>query len=105
MKIWVDISIHNHCLTGSYNFCVFKVKRGAAVVRNKVQEEKKTINLADVDTNSLTILLFNARSLKRHALDITNIKHLTGNDILYLMESQMSISRVFTDIVHGLHTF
>ena len=65
----------------------------------------KIINVADIDANSLTISLFNKRSLRRHALDLKEIKHLTGNDILYLKESQISIDRVVTDIVNELNTF
>ena len=54
----------------------------------------KIIDVPDIDANRLALSLFNARCLRRHALDIKDTKHLTGNDILYLIESQMSIDRL-----------
>ena len=54
----------------------------------------KIIDVPDIDANRLALSLFNARCLRRHTLDIKDTKYLTGNDILYLIESQMSIDRL-----------
>ena len=67
MQLSVDVSIPDLYLIRNYSCCEFKVNKGATVACNGLQEEKKIkiIDITDIDTNSLTILLFNTRSLRR----------------------------------------
>ena len=64
-----------------------------------------TIYTDYVDCNSLTISLLNARSLKRHAADISRFRRLTENDILCLTESHITNDTDVAEIKEQLSTF
>ena len=69
-QMYAALSRRKHTLSLSirnYSCCEFKVNKGATVACNRLQEAKKIkiIDIADIDSNSLTIVLPNTRSLRR----------------------------------------
>ena len=99
-------SIDNLFLIGIYNRDVFKVNESAVVEHSRLRETRfDTIYTDYVDCNSLTISLLNARSLKRHAADISRTRRLTENDILSLTESQIANDTDVAEIKEPLSTF
>ena len=68
--MYAALSRRKHTLSLSirnYSCCEFKVNKGVTVACNRLQEAKKIkiIDIADIDSNSLTIVLPNTRSLRR----------------------------------------
>ena len=49
--------------------------------------------------------MLNARSLKRHAVDISRARQLTENDILCLTESQITNDTDVTEVLEQLSSF
>ena len=99
-------SIDNLFLIGKYSSNVFKVNENTILEYKRLQENRfDTINTDHVDCNSLTISLLNARSLKRHAVDISRARHLTENDILCLTESQITNDTDVTQVLEQLSSF
>ena len=84
-------SIDNIFLIGKCSPNVFKVNENAILECKRLQENRfDTTDTDHVDCNSLIISLLNARSLKRHTVDISRARQLTENDILCLTESQIT---------------
>ena len=73
----------NLFLIGKYSGNIFKVNENAILEYKRLPGNRfDTIHTDHVDCNSLTISLLNARSLKKHAVDISRAKQLTKHDIL-----------------------
>ena len=99
-------SIDNLFLTGKYNRNVFKVNESDVVEYSRLRENRfETINTARVDCNSLTVLLLNTQSLRRHAADISRARWLIENDILCFIESQITNDTDVAEIKEQICTF
>ena len=99
-------SIYNLFLIGKYSANVFRVNENATLEYKRLQENRfDTIDIDHVDCNGLTISLLNARSLKRHAVDISIARQLTENDILCLTESQITNDTDVTEVLEQLSSF
>ena len=76
---------------GKYSSNVLKVNEIAVIEYSRLRENLfDRIYIDHVDCNSLTVSLLNTQSLVRHAVDINRTKELMENDILYLIESQIT---------------
>ena len=99
-------SIDNLFVIGKNNCNVFRVNESAVVEYSRLRKNRfDTIYTDYVDCNSLTISLLDTRSLKRHAADISRATRLTENDILCLIESQITNDADLADIKEQLSFF
>ena len=99
-------SIDNLFLIGKYGPNVFKVNENTILEYKRLQDNRfDPIDTEHIDCNSLTISLLNARSLKRHAVDISRSRQLTENDILCLTESQIINDTDVTQVLEQLSSF
>ena len=73
--------IDNIFLLGKYSANIFKVNKNSIFEHKKLQENRfDTIYTDHVGCNSLTVLLSDTKSIKRHAIDISRARQLTEND-------------------------
>ena len=76
---------------GKYRSNVLKVNEIAVIEYSRLRENLfDRIYIDHVDCNSLTVSLLNTQSLVSHAVDINRTKEPMENDILYLIESQIT---------------
>ena len=83
--------LDNLFLIGKHSFNAFKVNENAVIEYSRLRENFfDRIYISHVACNSLTVSLLNKQSLVRDVVDINRTKELMENDILCLIESQVT---------------